>query len=925
MAITLDGTDIKLNGSQFPVKAIRRVSTEAALKALTPSDQEVAVYSNALWQYDVSSSASTSSTVIAPNSGTGRWIRADDVALPYKTTTNEGVAANPSDGTVALRTSYANSLANGDTLLIDTNHAITGNVGAGTTQQTPNTTVLGVGWATSKISFDPGVSTDALFNIDDGAKTVFADFWIAGDGSTGKGFYFGSVGSFTRGIFDRLLIEDVDVGIDFSNGFIHDFNSVFVQRSATADFRVDATNEVNAINIFGGAYEGGGVGGKGFDLDFNTLGGQNFTWFGPTIEGHTGPEIEVHGKYRLLAGWGMYLEKSSAAAAIDEPVIKMGTTSGDNLGTVLLDGFNVAAQNEINFDRIASLHIRGLAQYRRFTQLIVGPNVKQYSIARPWNLTDDPDWISTYFQSKRNQSQVPVFTSDMRYLSSTDGFPISAGGGTNAVNLDDEGHVYLEFNNNTAVSLDTTTYLSGGQSVKVAASASGTTGIQITIDWQSDATFFDEWLDNDKLHIAAGVKWDDGVSAPYFELSYLYYDGSTDQTYFPTTLGFTTDKQLEGVNDRWHRIGIDIDKADVEAQTNFQYIKEIRLTIRPLSSGATTASDAVWLDWLEIYNCAYGPVFISDATDANRYPISIHPKQIKADTITTGTIEVTSAAPSSTIVNTTRDLVPPSHKFWTVGTLPTPRSEYDYDADTWAGYGDDDQMAVVLEDGPHGYEVPVHQSTSTADSGGGGVHTPLYTISPNRSYRFQIYVKASANLATDDLAFGVLVPAADSDVTSYFDGSAATTANFWSGDLPALDTWYLLVGHVMAYGATTGTANVATSGIYDCSTGEKVVDGSLDFVWASDSSQAKIYARHVGSSAGAVREYYCPAIYELDGNEPSIASLIKSPITQSALTAADGSTVDGTYGAEEQAVISNNVTRIAEIEAALQAYGILPS
>lgn len=42
-----------------------------------------------------------------------------------------------------------------------------------------------------------------------------------------------------------------------------------------------------------------------------------------------------------------------------------------------------------------------------------------------------------------------------------------------------------------------------------------------------------------------------------------------------------------------------------------------------------------------------------------------------------------------------------------------------------------------------------------------------------------------------------------------------------------------------------------------------------------------------------------------------------------ALTAADGGTVDGTYGAAEAAVINKNVTRIGEIEAALVAAGIL--
>lgn len=44
---------------------------------------------------------------------------------------------------------------------------------------------------------------------------------------------------------------------------------------------------------------------------------------------------------------------------------------------------------------------------------------------------------------------------------------------------------------------------------------------------------------------------------------------------------------------------------------------------------------------------------------------------------------------------------------------------------------------------------------------------------------------------------------------------------------------------------------------------------------------------------------------------------------ESALTAADGSTVDDTYGTEERDVIQNNVTRIAEIETALTNHGLI--
>jgi hypothetical protein len=48
-----------------------------------------------------------------------------------------------------------------------------------------------------------------------------------------------------------------------------------------------------------------------------------------------------------------------------------------------------------------------------------------------------------------------------------------------------------------------------------------------------------------------------------------------------------------------------------------------------------------------------------------------------------------------------------------------------------------------------------------------------------------------------------------------------------------------------------------------------------------------------------------------------------SPAQSAALTPATGGTIDGTYGAEEAAEIANMVVRIGEIEAALEAAGIV--
>lgn len=66
-------------------------------------------------------------------------------------------------------------------------------------------------------------------------------------------------------------------------------------------------------------------------------------------------------------------------------------------------------------------------------------------------------------------------------------------------------------------------------------------------------------------------------------------------------------------------------------------------------------------------------------------------------------------------------------------------------------------------------------------------------------------------------------------------------------------------------------------------------------------------------------------IYVNTGTVNSAAfKFVPAMTQQSALTAENGGTVDGTYGAEEAAVLSNAVTRIGEIEAALQAIGLLP-
>ncbi|MEE9244875.1 MAG: hypothetical protein V3U63_01630, partial [Gemmatimonadota bacterium] len=63
----------------------------------------------------------------------------------------------------------------------------------------------------------------------------------------------------------------------------------------------------------------------------------------------------------------------------------------------------------------------------------------------------------------------------------------------------------------------------------------------------------------------------------------------------------------------------------------------------------------------------------------------------------------------------------------------------------------------------------------------------------------------------------------------------------------------------------------------------------------------------------------------LDSPNPSTLGVgAATPVaTQAALTAEDATVIDATYGAPEEGVLNNVRTRLGEIEAALQAFGLI--
>ncbi len=111
---------------------------------------------------------------------------------------------------------------------------------------------------------------------------------------------------------------------------------------------------------------------------------------------------------------------------------------------------------------------------------------------------------------------------------------------------------------------------------------------------------------------------------------------------------------------------------------------------------------------------------------------------------------------------------------------------------------------------------------------------------------------------------------------------------------------------------------------------ELLTSGAFVLVGAGTYTQADVgkdvfgtdnYTIVVADSSTAVR--IGKSVGFVSGTELAVLINVGGFVQGAALTAADGGTVDGTYGAAEAAVISNNVVRIGEIESRLKALGLI--
>lgn len=159
---------------------------------------------------------------------------------------------------------------------------------------------------------------------------------------------------------------------------------------------------------------------------------------------------------------------------------------------------------------------------------------------------------------------------------------------------------------------------------------------------------------------------------------------------------------------------------------------------------------------------------------------------------------------------------------WTAG-MTMPPSGYTL-------YGTAAESAIITAVGPSASNENIWAciDTDIAADADGGFYSTYSDVDSTKGYMFAVFVKTTTNNGIT--YFGT---STNSSILNLA-GTVNTNPYFFSGDLPALNTWYLLVGYV--YPSSYGTVDGGISGIYNMS-GTKVVSAT-SFKFAAGALQA---------------------------------------------------------------------------------------
>ncbi|MGY3792179.1 DUF6443 domain-containing protein [Aquimarina sp. 433] len=193
---------------------------------------------------------------------------------------------------------------------------------------------------------------------------------------------------------------------------------------------------------------------------------------------------------------------------------------------------------------------------------------------------------------------------------------------------------------------------------------------------------------------------------------------------------------------------------------------------------------------------------------------------------------------------------------WTVGTGTTPLFNIN-------GQSSDNQR--IFDTNPFGEESLVwrcgNDSNNDAD---GGWNTDYIPVDKNVAYRYTVWVKRTGS--QDGRTYH------GTQNVNNLSGTANNNPYFWSGDMPNLNQWYLLVGVVHPHTYSGGNSGI--SGVYDIN-GTKVKSGN-DFKWRNNTTTSRFRSYLYYATDTNVRQYFWnPVLTKIDGNGVPVTELIQ--------------------------------------------------
>ncbi len=192
----------------------------------------------------------------------------------------------------------------------------------------------------------------------------------------------------------------------------------------------------------------------------------------------------------------------------------------------------------------------------------------------------------------------------------------------------------------------------------------------------------------------------------------------------------------------------------------------------------------------------------------------------------------------------------------------------------------------IISTDPFGNQAVVWETRPTgANNDDGGWNTTQFAVDETKLYRFSVWVKRITSTSSGNFYHGLYgINSSGSYIGVQQMSDNATNGNpYWDcpgiGALP-FNEWVLIVGHVYPAGTTfTGknpsTGRWNTAGVKIAEVGCNI--GTGDVKWVSGTTQAIHRTYHYYSATTAAQlQFAYPRVDIVDGNEPTIAQLVKN-------------------------------------------------